>query len=221
MKFLKGAIIFLSGAGIGAFCGVIFAKEKYKKEADDEVLEIRRQYAEKASAFNKEEKLRLEEEFNKKEAAEIVKEQGYVSYSTKSEPTVTVSNRLEDILKSKMDRKMDYEYPRDDYPEQPFMIQEEDFSETELGFEKISASYFLDDGMLIEDGELNLEDRDDVHLNINDCIGFDNLEIFLNDENMETMYIRNAKQACDYEVTKAGGSWSSIIGIGGEDDDEF
>ena len=53
-----------------------------------------------------------------------------------------------------------------------------------------------------------------------DSVGYENLEEFMNDDSEDTLYIRNASIGTDFMVRKVFGSFSEIIGVGGDDDDE-
>ena len=191
MNILKGAIIFIAGVGVGAAAAYAYLKDTYERIAEDEIEEMREYYTNKK---------RVRKELDK--YVDIIKEEeGYVSYST--------AEVQKDIMEG-FERKAQQEYPREDWPEQPVIIDESDFSEDRLDFEKISLDYFMDDGALV--------DETDSLVEMEDTVGFENMEGFLNDEDQLVMYIRNQKLGCDYEVTKVGGSYSQIQGIGGDDD---
>lgn len=195
MKLLKGAIIFLLGAGAGS--GVTYAvlKKKYDDELNKSLEELRESYRRK-----------LDTERDKKIAEDIITEEGYVSYDNMSEEEVR--ERMRYI----QDRSLEVEHPVDDEEEGPFIIDEPAFSEDELFFEKVIADYYIDDSTLVAEG--------DVMLNADDCIGYENLERFVSDDDVGVIYIRNRRLATDYEVTKIGGSYSEIIGLGGDDEDD-
>ena len=200
MKFLKGAIIFACGAGIGFAGGIAFAKSKYEDKFNSEMSDMRQHYQEKLNGL--EEKIDIAE--SRIEADEIIKKEGYVSYDRMNETEVR------DRVKTIIEKAVNGDRPPEDYPDEPFVITEEDFSERELYFEKIECDYYLGDGALVDEA--------DELLNIDDTIGYDNLESFINSDE-SVIYIRNAHLSTDYLVTKMGGNYSEIIGVGGDDEE--
>lgn len=200
MKFLKGAIIFACGSGIGFAGGMAFAKNKYEDKFNSEMSEMRQHYQEKLNGL--EEKIDIAE--SKLGAAEIIKNEKYVSYDRMNETEVR------DRVKTIIEKAVNGDRPPEDYPDEPFVITEEDFSERELYFEKIECDYYLGDEALVDEA--------DELLNIADTIGYENLEEFINSDE-SVMYIRNAHLATDYLVTKMGGNYSEIIGVGGDDEE--
>ena len=200
MKFLKGAIIFACGSGIGFGVGVVLTRNKYEDKFNSEMSEMRQHYQEKLNGL--EEKIDIAE--SKLGAAEIIKNEKYVSYDRMNETEVR------DRVKTIMEKAVNGDRPPEDYPDEPFVITEEDFSERELYFEKIECDYYLGDGALVDEA--------DELLNIDDTIGYDNLESFINSDE-SVIYIRNAHLSTDYLVTKMGGNYSEIIGVGGDDEE--
>lgn len=199
MEFLKGAIIFMVGGAVGATGAVLFVKEKNRKELDREINELRKKYNEKK-----------ENEIEKKEYDQILKDNKYISYDSmgkKNKNNEEVRKRV-NILS---DDCIEKESPPEDYPTEPFEISEEDYSEYGFCYEKVEADYYLGDGALVDDG--------DEMLNIEDCVGFENIEKFIKDDKSEVMFIRNIEFGIDYMIHKAGGNYSDIIGVGGDDED--
>ena len=102
------------------------------------------------------------------------------------------------------------ERPPEDYPEEPVIITEEDYSERELYFDKLEMDYYLGDGALV--------DENDELVEVEDVLGYDILEGFINDETEDTIYIRNAARSADYMIRKVAGNFGEIVGVGGDDD---
>ena len=195
MKAWHGVLIFVIGNLTGGTVTYLYLKDKRDADMNAELAEIREKY------YNKMERIESE---NK--AKEIIKEEGYIKYNTSEKEQAVLVDKIKEVTKKSND------HPRDDYPNEPIIITEEDFSETELYFEKEEVEYYLDDGALVN--------ASDELLIVDDTIGFDNLDAFLKDEDCEMTYIRNAELGTDYEVRKVSGKYSDMIGIGGADEED-
>lgn len=194
MRFLKGAIIFILGAGTGASVSYIYFKKKYdeKKEELDELTE---HYLTK-----------IEKEKDVAKMETIISDNQYVSYDKLSEEGVkTVINEvpLQPVI---------IDSPPEDYPEEPIIITEEDYSERELSFDKLEMDYYVGDNALVDENSELIE--------AGDIVGYENLEKFISDESEDVIYIRNASSGSDYMVRKVFGNYSEIIGVGGDEYDD-
>ena len=194
MNGLKGAALFILGFGMGAACSIVFIKDKYEKELNKALAELREAYSE-----------RKEHEIAKTEYEDIVRDSEYVSYETMSNKEIRkhVNEVAENVIEK--------DTPPEDYPKEPIEISEEEYSEHELYFEKIEVDYYLGDGALVDEA--------DELLNIDDNIGIENVARFADDDR-EVFYIRNADKGIDYLVNKVEGNYSDIIGLGGDDDED-
>ena len=202
MNFLKGAVIFIVGSMTGATCTFIFLKEKYEKALEDELNDLRGKYLEEK-----------EKSIEKEEVDDIIRDEGYISYESMSEKEVRthVNKIAENVIKK--------DNPPEDYADEPFEITESDFSERELYFDKIEVDYYLDDGALVSDYYIVDSDENSTLLNVDDTIGYENLDKFINSDR-EMMFIRNPSLATDYQVTKVSGKYSDILGLGGDDEED-
>lgn len=201
MNLLKGVLIFAAGAGIGSGVSIALVRKKYQEKAESDIKEMREYYDKLIKETLDEKKLAEDKET----ADKIINEQGYISYDTMSR------EELRDRVKTVSEQAIEEANPSEDYPDSPFVITEPAFSEDELYFEKVCADYYMDDGALVDENE--------ELINVDDCIGLENLDRFLS-SNEGVMYIRNPKLATDYEVTKVGGKYSDILGLGGDEEDD-
>ena len=194
MKILKGAFIFILGAGVGATGSYIYCKKDYTKRKEE--LDILKEHY-----MNK-----LSDSVDEKIAKDIIEDEGYVSYDKINEKEEVVTKKTKKKTPSKSKKKVG------DKTMNPVIITEEDYSERELYFEKIEADYYLGDGALV--------DESDTLLVIEDTVGYENIEEFLLDESEDTIYIRNEVNNADYLIHKVAGKYSEVIGIGGDDNDD-
>ena len=192
MRFLKGAIIFIAGVGIGAAGSFIFFKKKYETEKAD-LDELKEHYSNK-----------MQHEADVKTFEKIIEDQGYISYDNLREEGVKA------VIRNVEAEAVVVDSPPEDYPSEPIIINASDYNERELYFDKLEFDYYLGDGALVDENEELVE--------VGDVIGYENLEEFINDESEDTLYLRNASQSADYMIRKVSGSFSEVVGIGGDDD---
>ena len=201
MNFLKGAFIFLAGVCVGAGGMYLYDKRDFEERVAIEKADLEEA---KEHYYNKVQKYK-----DLTAVDQISKEEGYISYDSSSKKKEVLVDRIKDI----QEKALENEHPNEDYPEEPIMIDEVEYSEHEVGyFEKMLLDYYLDDGALVNEN--------DELMVIEDVIGFDNLDAFLKDDSSDTMYIRNGRLSTDYAVTKVSGSYSEIVGLGGDEDDD-
>lgn len=205
MKYLKGALLFSSGLIVGSSSAYFYMKKYYNEKKQEEIERIRKHYDEKINKDKKDVKKTNKKKKELKKNDKIIKGEGYVPYHEMSEKEVKKK------VKTVSEEALISETPKDGYPDEPIVISEEEYSEHELWFEKLEFDYYLDDGALV--------DPNDELQSIDATIGYDILEKFLNDENENVIYIRNASLSQDYEITKVGGSYSKVVGIGGDEDE--
>ena len=205
MSFVKGALIFLGGAGVGSGVTYILIKKHYEERVNRDLEENRRHYQEKLG--------RIEEKAEVAEYTGLVKglkysegddEKEYISYDTMND------KEKRERMKEIEERVILTENPRDDYPSGPIVITEVEYSEDELYFDKIEAELYLGDNALVDENE--------ELLNIEDTIGYDALEEFIESKE-NIIYIRNADHSTDYLISKVGGSYSAMMGLGGDNED--
>lgn len=194
MKFLKGALIFLLGSGVGASASYLYFKKLYN-EKREELVELQEHYTKK-----------LDKEIDKDTVDTIIKKEKYVSYDKLDE------EEIKTVIKEREIEAIALEAPSEDYPEEPIIITESDYQERELYFDKLEVDYYVEDESLV--------DENDELINIADSIGYDNLEGFIADEKEDVMYIRNSANSSDYMVRKVFGKFSDVVGVGGDDEDE-
>ncbi len=209
MGIFKGAMIFICGAGVGSGVTYIIMKKKCDEQIQKDLEANRRHYQEKLGKLEHEKEVKEYEDMvvgmeyvpnDEEDSVSTVRD--YISYDAMSQQEV--AERVKEI----QDRVVMDSGPKDDYPGEPIVINEEQYAEDELYFDKIEAELYLGDNALVDENE--------ELLNINDTIGYDILEQFL-EGNDDVIYIRNANLSTDYLITKVGGEYHSIMGLGGDE----
>lgn len=189
MSILKGAVIFLTGVGVGGAASYLYFKKKYD-DREEELKELKEHYNKK-----------ILENVDKEIYENILEKEKYVSYE-KMAP---------EILKEPV-KEVKEETAVKDYPKEAFVIDEIEYSEKELYFDKVELDYFVEDEALLDEA--------DELLDVNTSIGYDILDDFRNDESEDVIYVRNPVLNTDYMVNKRFGKYSDIVGLGGDDNDE-
>lgn len=187
MSFLKGAVIFTFGVGVGVSGSYIVFKKKYD-EREEDLKELKDHYNRK-----------ILDEADKMIAEDIVKKEGYIPY----DKIIPEKPEVDPVI---------IETAEKNYPEDAFIIDEVEYSEKELYFEKVELDYYVEDEALVDEGN-ELTD-------VNSTIGWDILEKFTEDESEDTIYVRNSKNNTDYLVNKCFGKYSDIVGLGGDESDD-
>lgn len=102
-------------------------------------------------------------------------------------------------------------YPKEEPAERPFVITEEQFSETQLDYDKVTLFYHSGDGTILEES-VPYEEFDQKM--IEDAIGTDNVEILKkkmeeaeDPEKDVEIYIRNERLGIDYMIIAEPGSF--------------
>ncbi len=88
----------------------------------------------------------------------------------------------------------------------PYTISFENFDATQVGFEKISLTYFAGDDVLadVSDEVLSAE-------RVEQCIGLENMKLIAQEYAPEVTYVRCERFSMDFEVTREAGSYSGVV----------
>lgn len=224
---VKSVILVASGILIGASAAVLFTKshfeEKYKAFADEEIASVKEAFgvveeAEKLVKENAEHMSQYvtrdtnDEEFvhiKRKTVADLVAED-VAAHEHQSSPDMAEfdisaaggDGDMVDLDLTKEERSKDYPY---------VITAEEFFTEGETN-EKICLAYYEGDETLSDDAQDKIDD-------VEEKIGTANLLRFGHgSQDPNSVYIRNEKLECDFEVTKEDGKYSVLVlGLDGTD----
>ena len=78
--------------------------------------------------------------------------------------------------------------------QKPYFITEDDYTDSEPGYDKLSCTYYVPDRVLVDDLS-----REVVEV---DTVGEENLDFLARSTN-EIMYVRNDNISCDFEVMRS------------------
>lgn len=101
-------------------------------------------------------------------------------------------------------------------PDEPFVISEEEFSETSLNHEKVSITYYAGDDVLADEGDSIMEDIDKV-------VGYKNLDMKNTTvQQPHTIFVRNNALSIDYEISIDLGAYQqAVLGIPTKDNSDY
>ena len=216
---LKEMAFFAAGVGIGASAAFLFMKRKYEKinevidEKDNAIADEiaaareRRMYGIGQPAPDSPD--RDEEVIISKRGMrrEVIK-----SYEADTDAREAFDQTELDSLRDQ-EEYMRYEDISSRYTAVlPYVISDEQFSEENAHFDKISLTYYEDDCTLADEG-------DEIITDVDDTVGRENLDKFGElSGDPEVVYVRNEKLDIDYEVIRLSKSYSDTVMGRGVDD---
>ena len=180
---LKYALVFLSGAAVGAAVSWKLLKTKYEQIAQEEIDSVKEVFSRRNKEETKPEEI-VEEEDEEESEEEEYDDSEYFIY--------------EDMLEAEGYTPVEKGDDEDlNYPD-PYRIPPEEFGEGEFGkdnYETVSLTYYEDGVVEDEDGNV-LEDDE-----IERLIGKDSLNHFGEYED-DSVFVRNDNTKRDYEILR-------------------
>ena len=170
---------FSLGLGAGILVSQRYFKKKYEAIADEEIAVVKSVY------FSNE---HIEEP----------------KVSTMQDDSQSLIRVLNSEGYSINDDETEREHPREE--DIPYEITEEEFSETELSYEKLTLHYFVDDDVLFDPQEeaINGNGMVDDPLQV---IGEDGVLRLRASDDTYALYFRNDTYGTDYEVKRMSGAY--------------
>lgn len=220
-------VVVSAGVGIVGGCavGYFFAKRKFQTKyealAENEILEVKNFYKERAEQEISKARRHYEAKSmaEKPELDNVMRHLGYKenNLNTTHEPIEDIKVIEEPILnleKNVFDenRKLEaidtWDYAvevksRD--PEVPYVIHKDEMSQNEKEYEQSSLTYYEDDDVLADERDEPITDQDEI-------VGVHNLGKFghgSNDPNI--VYVRNDRLGVDYEIARSKGSFAEEV----------
>lgn len=186
---IKLAAAFIFGAGVGILGTRQFFKTKYEEIANEEIESVKRSMSFRSGHILETTSIEKPEKFIDKVSNAIEDSKLYSSIEVAKQ---------ENIVKEQIEKaKAEAEHPEDDRSVDIFEITEEEYSETELGYEKRTMHYYTNDDMLV-----NADDGDWTNQEFNTtCI--DRIRTSKEAE----LYFRDDANGIDYEVLRMIGAY--------------
>ena len=176
---MNKALYFLLGVGVGAAGAYFYIKDKFEQYAQEEIDSVKEAYHMNNEKLPEETSLEMDETV----AERIIKNNGYVNYSTKIERPADPVHKP--------------------FSEEPEIISEEDYGELEE-YEKVTLTYYSD-GILADD--LSDEIVDDAESKV----GTDYIKNIV-DDGEDVVFVRNDIEKTDYEIVKSLQTYKEVTG---------
>lgn len=192
-KTLDYVIIFCAGLTAGVLCTKEYWKSTYKTRAEEEIESVKHIYnVEKAKI--------VAEAVKKNNQKKDELSEGYIS-SAPLKPRVEYAEPNEEVVNygefySKEEVSLEEKMARTESPkefDEPYLISEEEYSDTNIYFDKMSCTFYVPDRVVVDDLS-----REAVEPEV---IGEKNIEYLIQTDE-PLIYIRNENLSCDLEISK-------------------
>nr|DAH12870.1 MAG TPA: hypothetical protein [Caudoviricetes sp.] len=210
----KSVIIF----GAGVAIGILGTKRYFEKQSEESISAMEEVLNKQKAKENKDgDEAELSDngvtDFSNEKALNIENNSIDVSDLKKQSDIIRYNQySSKEPKKKSIDELAERESPTEEYPNEPYMIDRDDYEDLDEYYDKVEVSIY-DDGAIVNENTNELLDED--------CLGMNNLRIFLEtDPSATVMYLRNEKLMTDYEVVKVNGRYSEIEGLEEGGDDE-
>ena len=185
---LKYVFMFAAGVAVGSVATWKYAKETYKKIAEEEIDSMRETFRELKQKLKNEFEDYIDGEAPNQEV-DTEKKTEYDKYSK------IYSSSNEKEKESEVENIMD---------KKPYVITPEEFDEFDE-YEKVSLTYYSGDNVLAESISDDIIDEEDI----DDVVGSDFATHFGEYED-DSVFVRNDKRQIDYEILMDEGSYRDL-----------
>lgn len=191
---IKIGIAFLLGAGCGVLGTWKYFQTKYDKIANEEIESVKKSLSYRSGHIIEETSIEKPEVFAQKIIEESKDDKIRVFSTLDNLYSTQQKNTIHEYVEQ---LAAEAEHPEDDRSEDCYEISETDFSETALGYDKLTLHYYIDDDMLVnaDNGDWTAQD-----------IGPEGLERIRHSDEAE-LYFRNDPTATDYEIIRIKGTY--------------
>lgn len=188
------AIIFISGVAAGSFVTWRLLKEKYIRQTQEEINEVREHYRKKKESEEVTVDSNGSTETNEKPdliayAAKLTKN-GYIDYTDPKSIVKATGDTIDAVVQKTNEESLDPVILNDPSYQPPYIISPEDFA-IDDEYTIVNLNYYID-------GVLTDED-DNIVENVDDVVGLENLN-HMGEYEDDALHIRNENYKCEYEI---------------------
>ena len=188
------AIIFISGVAVGSFVTWRLLKEKYIRQTQEEINEVREHYRKKKESEEVTVDSNGATETNEKPdliayAAKLTKK-GYIDYTDPKSIVKATGDTIDAVVQQTNEESLDPVILNDPSYQPPYIISPEDFA-IDDEYTIVNLNYYID-------GVLTDED-DNIVENVDDVVGLENLN-HMGEYEDDALHIRNENYKCEYEI---------------------
>lgn len=187
-------IIFISGVAAGSFVTWRLLKEKYIRQTQEEINEVREHYRKKKESEEVTVDSNGSTETNEKPdliayAAKLTKN-GYIDYTDPKSIVKATGDTIDAVVQKTNEESLDPVILNDPSYQPPYIISPEDFA-IDDEYTIVNLNYYID-------GVLTDED-DNIVENVDDVVGLENLN-HMGEYEDDALHIRNENYKCEYEI---------------------
>ena len=188
------AIIFIGGVVAGSFVTWRLLKEKYIRQTQEEINEVREHYRKKKESEEVTVDSNGATETNEKPdliayAAKLTKN-GYIDYTNPKSFVKATGDMIDAVVQKDNEESLDPVILNDPSYQPPYIISPEDFA-IDDEYTIVNLNYYID-------GVLTDED-DNIVENVDDVVGLENLN-HMGEYEDDALHIRNENYKCEYEI---------------------
>lgn len=188
------AIIFIGGVAVGSFVTWRLLKEKYIRQTQEEINEVREHYRKKKESEEVTVDSNGTTETNEKpdliEYAAKLTKNGYIDYTNPKSLVKATGDMIDAVVQKDNEESLDPVILNDPSYQPPYIISPEDFA-IDDEYTIVNLNYYID-------GVLTDED-DHIVENVDDVVGLENLN-HMGEYEDDALHIRNENYKCEYEI---------------------
>lgn len=199
IKMIVGfSVGLLAGAGSAFVITRMVDRKKQEKAVESVKMALRRQY--ETAIGNREKKGSNEDEAVQNEEVNEVPHPVFEQVHLEGFD----EKKKEKVNYSKMNEDLGYKGPDDEhYEAAPYLISEETYSEDRTYYDKVKMQYFDKDAMLVNE--------DEEYQDIPTTVGYQALDQFRLDDDLEEIYVRNDLISTDFYVVRCRTPISEVM----------
>ena len=187
-------IIFIGGVAAGSFVTWRLLKEKYIRQTQEEINEVREHYRKKKESEEVTVDSNGSTETNEKpdliEYAAKLTKNGYIDYTNPKSLVKATGDMIDAVVQKDNEESLDPVILNDPSYQPPYIISPEDFA-IDDEYTIVNLNYYID-------GVLTDED-DNIVENVDDVVGLENLN-HMGEYEDDALHIRNENYKCEYEI---------------------